>query len=372
MKIALVVPGGVDRSGEYRVIPAFVALIKRLAERHEVHVFAFKQETSRANWRLEGAFIHNIGGRLTQLRCVAAIVKEHRRRPFDIVQSIFSGSCGFVAVCVGKLLGLPRIVHVAGGELAAIDDIGFGGALSSLGRLRERWILRNSVVTAASMPILDQIAKLGLSAQRVPLGVDRGEWTPQPPQRRSPNERLRLIHVASINRVKDHTTLLHAIKKVADSGVMLHLDVVGEDTLSGRIQALADTLGLGESISFLGFQTQRQLRPLMAAAHINLVSSRHEAGPLVVLEAACMGVPTIGTSVGHIIEWTPHAALAVPVGDAKQLAAAVERLHVDEDLRLGIAVEAQRRSLAEDADFTARTFEHLYASLIASRTEYSV
>ena len=31
MKLALVLPGGVDRSGELRVIPAFLALIERLA-----------------------------------------------------------------------------------------------------------------------------------------------------------------------------------------------------------------------------------------------------------------------------------------------------------------------------------------------------
>ena len=34
MKLALVLPGGVDRSGEYRVFPVFMALIERLARRH--------------------------------------------------------------------------------------------------------------------------------------------------------------------------------------------------------------------------------------------------------------------------------------------------------------------------------------------------
>jgi hypothetical protein len=31
LKVALVVPGGVDRSGDYRVIPVLLALIERLA-----------------------------------------------------------------------------------------------------------------------------------------------------------------------------------------------------------------------------------------------------------------------------------------------------------------------------------------------------
>ena len=40
MKIAMVVPGGVDRSGERRVIPAFVALIDRMAGYVDLQVFA--------------------------------------------------------------------------------------------------------------------------------------------------------------------------------------------------------------------------------------------------------------------------------------------------------------------------------------------
>jgi hypothetical protein len=35
MRIALVVPGGVDQSGEYRVIPVLLALIGRLARQRQ-------------------------------------------------------------------------------------------------------------------------------------------------------------------------------------------------------------------------------------------------------------------------------------------------------------------------------------------------
>src|SRR2546429_2362007 len=54
-------------------------------------------------------------------------------------------------------------------------------------------------------------------------------------------------------------------------------------------------------------------------------SSRHETGPLAMLEAAVAGVPTIGTAVGHIAEWAPHAAVSAPVGDSAGLAGAIGR-----------------------------------------------
>ena len=96
-----------------------------------------------------------------------------------------------------------------------------------------------------------------------------------------------------------------------------------------------------------------------------VVSSRHETGPVAVLEAAVAGVPTIGTCVGHIAEWAPSAAVSVPVGDWAAMAAAIVQLLDDEELRLGIARDAQRRVLAEDADYTATRFRALYARLVA-------
>jgi glycosyltransferase involved in cell wall biosynthesis len=116
-------------------------------------------------------------------------------------------------------------------------------------------------------------------------------------------------------------------------------------------------------VRFLGFRTQRELRPLMCAAHLLVMSSRHEAGPLVLLEAAVAGVPTVGTAVGHLAEWTPAATRAVPPGDWSALADAIARVLADEDLRLQLAWSAQRRAMREDADHTARAFEALYLSV---------
>src|SRR6202012_3331117 len=127
MKLALVLPGGVDRTGEYRVIPVFLALIERLARDHEVHVFVLRQEAEPGEWDLVGARIHNIGDGWSRLRAVAAIRAGHRRAPFDLVHAIFSGYCSLVAVAAARLLRLPSLVHIAGGELVALPAIGYGG-----------------------------------------------------------------------------------------------------------------------------------------------------------------------------------------------------------------------------------------------------
>ena len=363
MKLALVVPGGVDRTGEFRIIPALLSLIGRLARVHDVHVFALRQEAAAGQWKLCGATIHNVGDGWTRLRAIAAIRAEHHRAPFDLVQAIFSGSCGLVAVATAKCLRLPSLVHIAGGELVALHQIGYGGRQQWKGRLREAVVLRGAdAVTAASEPILDSLRELGVGAQRVPLGVDLRAWTPLAPRERN-GKPAHLIHVASLNRVKDQSTLLRALAALAQTGRSFHMDIVGVDTLDGEIEQLARELGLQRHVRFLGFKTQHELRSIMESADLLVMSSLHEAGPLVSLEAAVLGVPTVGTAVGHIAEWAPTAALAVPVGDWAALADAMGQLLDDEERRLSMAWAAQRHAMLEDADYTARMFETLYLRL---------
>jgi glycosyltransferase involved in cell wall biosynthesis len=143
------------------------------------------------------------------------------------------------------------------------------------------------------------------------------------------------------------------------------MDIVGEDTLGGEIQRLAGQVGLAPRVKFHGFLTRQQLRPIVEAADLMVVSSRHETGPVAVLEAAVAGVPTIGTCVGHIAEWAPRAAMSVPIGDWAAMADGIDQLLDDEELRLSIAREAQRRAVAECADYTAERFGALYARLVA-------
>jgi glycosyltransferase involved in cell wall biosynthesis len=369
VRIALVIPGGVDRSGEYRVIPALMALIRRLALRGEVHVFVLSQEDRAGDWDLGGARIHDVGSRYRRLRAVRSICAMHRSVHFALVQSIWSGGCGQVAVAAGALLGIPSLIHLAGGELVALPDIGYGSQLRWRARVAERLVLRAAfAITAASTPAIEMASRLGLTAERVPLGVDLDTWPARAPLRRASGRRARLVHVASLNRVKDQATLLRALAALTQRGASFEMDIVGEDTLRGEIQRLAGQLALSPWVRFHGFLTRRQLRPIVEAADLMIVSSRHETGPVAVLEAGVAGVPTVGTRVGHIAEWAPNGAVAVPVGDWAAMADAVAQLLGNEELRLGMARDAQRRALAEDADYTAERFRALYARVAAAES----
>ena len=81
MRIALVVPGGVNRDGEHRVIPALLWLIERLARRHDVEVIALRQEVKRDVWNLFGATVRSVGPRPRGPRALDLILQASPTTP---------------------------------------------------------------------------------------------------------------------------------------------------------------------------------------------------------------------------------------------------------------------------------------------------
>lgn len=365
MKIALVVPGGVDRSGSERVIPCLLWLIERLTKAgDEVHVFALRQEPRPGDWPLLGAQVHN-AGTMPRCRSLRAMLREHRGHRFDIVHAFWAGAPGQVASAFRAITGVRFVVTLPGGDLAAIPDIDYGAQLRLRSRLATRAVL--SLASAIIVPsdwMAAQAAALGHRTVTIPFGVALDRWPPAKPRRRRPAGRpLRLIHVASLNRVKDPFGLLDAIRLLVDRGLDLALEIVGEDTLGGAVQRHCTSLGLDERVSFGPFIPNAQLRARFDDIDLLVMSSRHEGASIVLLEAAVAGVPTIGTAVGMIADWAPEAAVAVPVADPEALADAIAVVAADEAERLRLAAAAHTRALAHDADAYAAEIRELYSSV---------
>jgi glycosyltransferase involved in cell wall biosynthesis len=179
----------------------------------------------------------------------------------------------------------------------------------------------------------------------------------------------RLLTVASLNRVKNHYLLLHALRQIVDrlAPSPISLDIVGEDTLGGSIQTLARNLGLDPYVTFHGALANETLVSLYQRAHTVVVSSRHEAASVVALEAAATGVPVVGMPTGYLADWAPHAAQTASGPTAQDLADAIIDLLHDPPRRAAIASAALEWALSHDADWTASRFGQLYEQLLRPR-----
>jgi len=70
--------------------------------------------------------------------------------------------------------------------------------------------------------------------------------------------------------------------------------------------------------------------------------SRHESQGMVVLEAAALGLPTVGSDLGVVRDLAPDAAVAVLTGDVRALARATAEFLNDGERRAGIGARARR------------------------------
>ena len=327
-----------------------------------MQVFALFQDGAPPRYSLLGATVHHIGRPHTGVRAMARLVREHRRAPFDVLHGIWGSPAGLLAAAAGRVLRRPSLIHLFGGELVSLPDVPYGEMRTRKGRQRMRFAMGAATrLTAQSGWQVKAATELGYSVERVPMGVDAGEWPPVPPRVRDPHRPARFIHVASISPVKDQATLIRAMARLNEQGRDFRLDVVGEDTMGGAVQRLAEPLG--DRVRFHGVLTQAEIRPLMLEADVLIMTSRSEAGPIVLAEAAMCGVPTVGTAVGQIAEWAPDAAVAVAVANPDALAAAITGLLDDEPRRIRISTLAQARARAEDADRTAARINRLYREM---------
>jgi glycosyltransferase involved in cell wall biosynthesis len=371
MRIAVVMTGGLHPSGREQVIPVYLGLFGRIATRHEVHAFVVRHLRAPATYDLAGITVHDLGrpaaraglARLAQWRALRRAM--HASGRFDLVHGIWADPAGLLAAAVGRRLGIPSVVSCTSGEFVDEPDMRYG-----LQRLwHTRAIVRAacdwaSAVHVASRYAAAQAERLGQHTVTIPIGVDvapavagRAEGPP-----------WRLLQVASLNRVKDQARLIDAVAELAP-GLDVQVDLVGEDTLGGVLQARAAAAGVDRRITFHGVLPADAVAPLRAAAHLYVQTSRHEGAGVAVLEAAAAGLPIVGTPVGYLADWAPDAACAVPETSPAALAAAITALVASRERRETLAAAARRFALAHDADWSAHAIVGLYEGLAGGASQ---
>jgi len=366
VRICIVVPGGLDGQREDRRIPCLQWIVERLSARHSVEVFSLRQSGEPDSFEFAGARIHALAG-VSFWGAVRRIWGAHRRERFDVVHAFWASRPGAVGLVASRIMRRPLYVHVAGGELTSLPDIQYGTLRTRKGRWVVGMVLRKADgVTVASTSMAKAVRLLGVVPERVPLGIDRGRWPAQEPPAlvEAP---YRLIHVASINRVKNQQALLRALARLRTTSFPIHLDLVGVDTLGGELQQLAAKLKIEDCVTFHGWLPQAGVRELLARAHLHVMTSLHEAGPLAVREAAACGVLTVGSAVGHVADWAPEAAIAIDPAYEMALASAIRNILRDDERRVALATAALAKTIQHDADWTVSQFEGMYAQRSRSR-----
>ncbi|HSI15550.1 MAG TPA: glycosyltransferase [Chthoniobacter sp.] len=270
--------------------------------------------------------------------------------------------------------GMPPLVLLQQDNLTAETNQRADGLKRQILRAELRTIFRCSThVACASAGVRrDLIESFGLkpdclSTVRNGLPIDRIrsaaqdsiEW-PWPEDTGTKT----MIAVGRLVAQKAYPDLLRAFARVRET-TPVRLIVLGVGPLETELRELSAQLGLGDTVSFVGFQ--RNPWAWMTQSDLFVLSSYHEGLGNVLIEAMACGVPILATDCPHgpgeIIE-DGFTGRLVPPGDVDSLAATMQELLTDEDTRTRMAENAAAQLDRFDSASMVRQYEALFARVL--------
>jgi glycosyltransferase involved in cell wall biosynthesis len=185
---------------------------------------------------------------------------------------------------------------------------------------------------------------------------------------RSPVEAPRVIAAGRLERRKGFGRLLNAWAVVAPRFPDWRLDIYGTGQEKRSLQRKITRRGLDASARLAGYTGR--LPDELATASIFALTSRREGFPMVLLEAMSAGVPVVAFDCPTGPRDIVHDGLdgrLVPNGDIAALAAALEQLMTDAELRRRMGAAAVETAAAYRIDRITERWEALFAQLSAAK-----
>lgn len=246
-------------------------------------------------------------------------------------------------------LGFGRLVVTPYGTDVEAMPSGVRGAVA---RRMVAAVLRRAIaVVAASQHLLDATERTGLIRPRtiravIGFGVDVDQFECSPPA--SDGAAIVVGYAKGLREYYGPLDLIEALRLLRDRGQDVRLRMAGGGPLEAEVHAAVDRAGLSSNVEFVGQLDGEQLPAFFAGIDIFAMPSHREAYGVAALEAAASCRPVVATSVGGIPEVVDDGVtgLFVAPRDPQRLAAAIERLAADAQLRREMG-EAGRRFVLE-------------------------
>jgi glycosyltransferase involved in cell wall biosynthesis len=142
-----------------------------------------------------------------------------------------------------------------------------------------------------------------------------------------------LIAAGRLEPQKGHEVLLAAMPAVLSEFPQCRLVCVGDGSLWTELERQAITLGISESVRFVGYQSN--IQDWLALADVSVLASHYEGLPLIAIESLAAGRPVVATAVDGTPEVVVDGVtgLTVPPGKPAELAGAIRLMLRSAELR---------------------------------------
>jgi glycosyltransferase involved in cell wall biosynthesis len=223
----------------------------------------------------------------------------HLRYRFDVLHCHGVFPPGYVGLSFHKITGCPFVITSHGGDIKKNDR----GVIINSGITAniKKALCEANAVTVVSNDMKEQILRLGADPRKfhiLPNGIFVDEFKPSIKQ--SNNVNSYILYLGRLREDKGIDILIQAFSAVNEIFPDVRLKIAGEGREKKNLMTLADKLGLGHSIEFLGIIRGSEKIQLLQDALLLVCPSRKEAFGIVNLEAFASGIPVVASRVGGI------------------------------------------------------------------------
>ena len=174
--------------------------------------------------------------------------------------------------------------------------------------------------------------------------------------------RKSILMVAGFRKQKNQDTIIRALTLLDKNKFEIWFAGIGERM--DDVRQLADSLGVGDRVRFLGLRTD--IPNVLKAADIIVMSSHWEGLSLSNVEGMSAHKPFIASDVNGLKEVTKGYGILFPHEDAKALAEEINHLASDEAYYNDIAERCYNRALEFDISKMVNGYDSVYQAIVSN------
>lgn len=175
-------------------------------------------------------------------------------------------------------------------------------------------------------------------------------------------DRKAVLMVAGFREAKDQDTVVKALSLLDKNDFEVWFAGIG--VRQNIVRQLADSLGVGDRVRFLGLRTD--IPNVLKAADIIVMSSHWEGLSLSNVEGMSAHKPFIASDVNGLKEVTKGYGILFPHEDAKALAEEINHLASDEAYYNDIAERCYNRALEFDISKMVNGYDSVYQAIVSN------
>lgn len=288
--------------------------------------------------------------------------KFFREKRFHIVHST-TPKAGLLCAIAAKFAGVPVRIHTFTGQpwvtmsgikrwivqrcdklIAQLNILCYTDSFS-----QRDFLIQNKIISSEKLKVIGRGSLAGVDVKR--FSKDRFSTIEK-------NELKKVLHIDSeakillfigrVTREKGVFELFDAVESLLKKEIKIELVVVGpfEQHNEVEIREAAQKSG-GNKIHFMDFQAEPER--FISIADLLCLPSYREGFGTVVIEAAAMGVPVVGTKIYGLKDAIVDEVTGILVEsqNKEQLEQAIEQLITDNVLRDRLGKQAHERALAD-------------------------